>query len=75
MRFSDLAAMMEVVHHFLCKADEAAPEGYDIKEVLKKAVSLFDGGFHVAGLIGNGMVLYSVMHMAFVPLIIILMMK
>ena len=54
MRFSDLAAMIEVVHMFLCKADEAAPEGYDIKEVLKKAVSLFDGGFHVAGLTGNG---------------------
>ncbi len=54
MRFSDLAAMIEVVHQFLCNADEAAPEGYDIKEVLKKSVSLFDGGFHVAGLTGNG---------------------
>jgi len=54
MRFSDLAAMIEVVHGFLCKADEAAPQGYDIKEVLKKAVSLFDGGYHVAGLTGNG---------------------
>ncbi len=54
MRFSDLAAMIEVVHDFLCKADEEAPQGYDIKEVLKKAFSLFDGGFHVAGLTGNG---------------------
>ena len=54
MRFSDLAAMIEVVHGYLCKADEAAPQGYDIKEVLKKAVSLFDGGYHVAGLTGNG---------------------
>ncbi len=54
MRFSDLAAMIEVVHGFLCKADEADPQGYDIKEVLKKSVSLFDGGFHVAGLTGNG---------------------
>ena len=54
MRFSDLAAMIEVVHGFLCKADEADPQGYNIKEVLKKSVSLFDGGFHVAGLTGNG---------------------
>lgn len=54
MRFSDLAAMIEVVHGFLCKADEADPQGYDIKEILKKSVSLFDGGFHVAGLTGNG---------------------
>src|SRR6187200_1439411 len=54
MRFSDLAAMIEVVHGFLCKADEAAPQGYDIKEVLRKAVTLFDGGYHVAGLTGNG---------------------
>jgi amidophosphoribosyltransferase len=54
MRFSDLAAMIEVVHDFICKADEEAPQGYDIKEVLKKAFSLFDGGFHVAGLTGNG---------------------
>jgi len=54
MRFSDLAAMIEVVHGYLCKADEATPQGYDIKEVLKKAVSLFDGGYHVAGLTGNG---------------------
>ena len=54
MRFSDLAAMIEVVHDFLCKADEAAPEGYDIKEVLRKAFSLFDGGYHVAGLTGHG---------------------
>jgi amidophosphoribosyltransferase len=54
MRFSDLAAMIEVVHDFLCKADEAAPQGYEIKEVLKKAFSLFDGGFHVSGITGNG---------------------
>ena len=54
MRFSDLAAMIEVVHSFLCKADEAAPQGYDIKDVLRKAFSLFDGGYHVGGLTGNG---------------------
>src|SRR5256714_5668564 len=51
---SDLAAMMEVIHHFLLKADEAHPEHPNIKSVLKKALSLFDGGFHVAGITGNG---------------------
>ncbi len=51
---SDLAAMMEVLYHFLQKADEAAPEGLDVMEVLKKAVPLFDGGFHVGGMTGNG---------------------
>ncbi len=51
---SDLAAMMEVVHHFLVKEDELHPDKPDIVNVLKKSVKLFDGGFHVGGLIGNG---------------------
>ncbi len=51
---SDLAAMMEVLHHFLVKADEAFPGALDIKKVLKKAVPLFDGGFNFCGLVGNG---------------------
>ncbi|CAN5441405.1 amidophosphoribosyltransferase [soil metagenome] len=53
-RQSDLAAMMEVIHHFLVQADEAAPESLDISKVLKKAVPLFDGGFNFCGLVGNG---------------------
>jgi amidophosphoribosyltransferase len=53
-RQSDLAAMMEVVHHFLVKADEAFPGEMDIVKVLKKAIPLFDGGFNFSGLIGNG---------------------
>jgi amidophosphoribosyltransferase len=53
-RQSDLAAMMEVLHHFLVKADEAFQENLDIIKVLKKAVPLFDGGFHFSGLVGNG---------------------
>lgn len=53
-RQSDLAAMIEVIYHFLVKADEASPHHLDIKSVLKKALSLFDGGFHVGGLTGNG---------------------
>lgn len=51
---SDLAAMMEVIHHFLVKADEAFPGHLDIAQVLKKAVPLFDGGFNFSGLLGNG---------------------
>jgi amidophosphoribosyltransferase len=53
-RQSDLAAMMEVIHHFQLKADEASQEYLDIKSVLKKALPLFDGGFHVGGVTGNG---------------------
>lgn len=51
---SDLAAMMEVIHHFLSKADEADPQQTDIVKILKKALPLFDGGFHVGGMTGNG---------------------
>ncbi|MGZ3846108.1 MAG: amidophosphoribosyltransferase [Flavisolibacter sp.] len=51
---SDLAAMMEVLHHFIVKADEANPRQLDIGCALKKAVQLFDGGFHVGGVTGNG---------------------
>ena len=53
-RQSDLGAMMDVIHHFLVKADEASPEGVDIVKVLKKSVSLFDGGFTFGGLTGSG---------------------
>lgn len=51
---SDLAAMMEVIHHFLSKEDEKNPNNADIATVLKKAAPLFDGGFTVGGLTGNG---------------------
>lgn len=53
-RQSDLAAMMEVIHHFLEQADEQSPNAPDVIGALKKAVPLFDGGFTVGGLIGNG---------------------
>ncbi len=53
-RQSDLAAMMEVVHHFLVKEDEQNPGELDVAAVLKKAARLFDGGYHIAGLIGSG---------------------
>ena len=51
---SDLAAMMEVIHHFIVKADETNPRQLDISCALKKALQLFDGGFHVGGVTGNG---------------------
>ena len=53
-RQSDLGAMMDVIHHFLVKADEASPGKMDIVSVLKKSVSLFDGGFTFGGLTGCG---------------------
>lgn len=51
---SDLAAMMEVIHHFIMKADEESPGSLNVIDLLKKAVPLFDGGFTVGGLLGNG---------------------
>lgn len=53
-RFSDLAAMIELMHTFLCKEDESSPDQLDIKKVLKKTLPLLDGGFHVGGVTGNG---------------------
>ena len=51
---SDLAAMMEVVHYFLEKEEHVNPNNPNIVNVLKNAVPLFDGGFTVGGLLGNG---------------------
>lgn len=54
MRDSDLGAMIETVHHFLCKEEALSPETPDMKKVLQQAASRFDGGFVCGGLIGNG---------------------
>src|SRR6185436_7826501 len=51
---SDLAAMMEVIHHFLSIEDERSPNNGDVSAALKKAALLFDGGYTVGGLVGNG---------------------
>jgi len=51
---SDLAAMMEVIHHFLSKEDDINPNAADIVKVLKKAAPLFDGGYTIGSLLGNG---------------------
>ena len=53
-RQSDLAAMLEVIHSFLVKADEKSPNKADVSEVLQNSIPLFDGGFTVGGLLGNG---------------------
>lgn len=51
---SDLAAMMEVIHHFLSKEEDSTPNNGDLVSVLKKSTKLFDGGYAIGGLIGNG---------------------
>lgn len=51
---SDLAAMMEVIHHFLTNEESINPNNPNIANALKKALPLFDGGFTVGGLVGNG---------------------
>ncbi len=51
---SDLAAMMEVIHHFLAIEDDKNPDSPNILQALKKSASLFDGGFTVGGLTGSG---------------------
>ena len=51
---SDLAAMLEVLHYFLNKEDELHPNDADITSVLKKATPLFDGGYTIGALLGNG---------------------
>ncbi|CAN5308427.1 amidophosphoribosyltransferase [soil metagenome] len=51
---SDLGAMIETIHHYLVKEDEANPDNPDIAAVLKHAIPLFDGGFTIGGVTGNG---------------------
>lgn len=54
IRESDLGAMIEMVHYYLCLADETDPENLNLEGVLKQATSHFDGGYVCSGLIGNG---------------------
>jgi amidophosphoribosyltransferase len=51
---SDLAAMMEVVHHFLVQEDDKNPNAANIARGLKQATPMFDGGYTIGGLLGNG---------------------
>ena len=54
MRESDLGAMIETIHHYLCMADDTNPANLNIEGILKQATTHFDGGFVFSGLIGNG---------------------
>ncbi|PQJ11009.1 amidophosphoribosyltransferase [Flavipsychrobacter stenotrophus] len=54
MRESDLGAMIETIHYYLCMADDTNPESLNIEGVLKQATTHFDGGYVFSGLIGNG---------------------
>ena len=51
---SDLAAMLEVLYHYLEKEDEINPNQPSLENILKKAAPLFDGGFTIGGMTGNG---------------------
>ncbi|KYP14658.1 amidophosphoribosyltransferase [Flavihumibacter sp. CACIAM 22H1] len=53
-RQSDLAAMMEVVHHFLVQEDLTNPGRPNIANVLRQSAKWFDGGYHFGGLVGSG---------------------
>jgi amidophosphoribosyltransferase len=46
--------MMEVIHHFLVLEESKNPNSPNISEVLKQSVPMFDGGFTIGGLVGNG---------------------
>ncbi len=54
VRESDLGAMIEMVHHYLCRADDEHPEQLNLEEALRQAAIHFDGGFVCGGLVGNG---------------------
>ena len=51
---SDLAAMMEVIYHFLVKDEDSHPHKPDITKILQQSAALFDGGYTVGGMLGNG---------------------
>ncbi len=54
LRESDLGAMIETIHYYLCQADDLNPSSLNIEGILKQATTHFDGGFVFSGLIGNG---------------------
>jgi amidophosphoribosyltransferase len=54
MRESDLGAMIETIHYYLCMADDTNPAKLNIEGILKQATTHFDGGYVFCGLIGNG---------------------
>lgn len=53
-RESDLGAMLETVHYYLCLADDTNPGQLYVEGILKQSAAHFDGGYVFSGLIGNG---------------------
>lgn len=53
-RTSDLAAMLDMIFHFINSSVENNGDMPDVGDILRKCVPLFDGGFTFGGLIGNG---------------------
>lgn len=51
---SDLAAMMEVVHRYITEDADNHKGEVNVARVLKRAASLFDGGYTIGGLLGDG---------------------
>lgn len=51
---SDLAAMIETIYNVMCDDESNHPGVIDLKSVLQKANSQFDGGYVVGGLLGSG---------------------
>ena len=51
---SDLAAMMEVIHNYLVKESGEVNQISRIESVLAQSVKLFDGGYTIGGLTGDG---------------------
>ena len=54
IRESDLGAIIETIHYYLCQADDLNPASLNIEGILKQATTHFDGGYVFSGLIGNG---------------------
>lgn len=54
LRESDLGAMIETVHYYLCQEDDRNPASLNIEGILKQATINFDGGYVFCGLVGNG---------------------
>lgn len=54
MRESDLGAMIETIHYYLCEADDLNPATLNLEGILKQATINFDGGYVFSGLVGNG---------------------
>lgn len=54
LRESDLGAMIETIHYYLCMADDTDRANLNVEGILKQATTHFDGGYVFSGLIGNG---------------------